>query len=291
MARLPALKFDPDDPRLKRARRLVEAAGRMIRDQLRHEWNGSPPHRWSLALPIPRSQAAAPRDRRPPDPRRGLAILEGRFVFDGLELDTGLGASPWNRASPSRAFAEALHGMDWLADVLVARPETGGARTALSLVLGWHQTFGAWNSFSWSLPVLERRVFNLACALRPLLAEASPAERAALLLSLARQARHLLRGDGDPARAAEQACAAAVAACALGGRAGEGLRRRALAKLNKTLAVTVLADGGHASRSPDAGLALLLDLQVLDGALDQLGQPAAAQGLIVPAGPEGRPAT
>ncbi|MEI9890402.1 MAG: hypothetical protein WDN45_07135 [Caulobacteraceae bacterium] len=125
--------------------------------------------------------------------------------------------------------------------------------------------------------MLERRVFNLACAMKTLCAQASPFEQALLLDSLARQARHLLLGDGQPVRAAEQAAAAAVAGCVLAGKAGERLRTRALNQLERALRVTVLPDGGHASRSPEAAMELLIDLRVLDDALQQLGREAPAE--------------
>ncbi|KAK0350411.1 hypothetical protein LTR94_029139, partial [Friedmanniomyces endolithicus] len=54
---------------------------------------------------------------------------------------------------------------------------------------------------------------------------------------------------------------------------GQSLRSRALSKLAGALKVTVLEDGSHASRSPEAGLELLLDLLILDDALAQLSEP------------------
>ena len=278
--KLPALR-PPNLTRLK-ARLVAELSGLraerlkswllfgivLVRSQLRAEWAGSPPHRWLIARPEVQGRAAAPLDLRPPRPRRGKTILAGRFTFDGLVLEPGEGGNPWNRASPSLAFAIALHSMAWLPDLLTA-PE--GARRALRLVLDWQAVFGRWNAFSWSSPVLERRVFNLACSAEALCAVAAPDEAAALLNSLARQARHLLSGDGESVRAAEQAAAVATAGCALGGRAGEQLRERALNRLCAALETTVLPDGGHASRSPEAAMELLFDLRTLDGALQQLG--------------------
>jgi uncharacterized heparinase superfamily protein len=211
---------------------------------------------------------------RPARPRRGKAILAGRFTFDGLVLEPGEGGNPWNRASPSLAFAIALHGMAWLPDLLTA-PD--GGRQALRLVLDWQAVFGRWNAFSWGPLVLERRVFNLACSAEALCAAATPPEAAALLDSLARQARHLLLGDGEAVRSAEQAASAATAGCVLGGRAGEQLRERALRRLCAALEITVLPDGGHASRSPEAAMELLFDLRTLEGALQQLGQAPPPQ--------------
>ncbi len=129
----------------------------------------------------------------------------------------------------------------------------------------------------WAGTVLERRVCNLSCALQPLLAEAVPSDGAALLASLARQARHMMLGEGEETRRAERACAAALAGTVLGGRAGESLMARGLGRLERTLPEAVLPDGGHASRSPEAGMELLLDLKILDGALEQRGRPAPTE--------------
>jgi uncharacterized heparinase superfamily protein len=276
--RLPDLSAVVARFRLTRRRRerfklQIAALLKLAADQLRAEWAGSPPHRWLIARPAPQGQAAAPRELRPVRARRTKALLAGRFVFDGLSMECGPGGDPWNRAAPSRAFAVGLHGMDWLPDLLAAQD---GPRMALGLVGGWDKVFGGWNSFSWSGPVLERRVHNLACATAALIREADPSEARRLLDSLAAQARHLMLGVGEDARHAEQACAAATAATVLGGPAGDGLLDRALKRLQRELPRTVLPDGGHASRSPEAGMELLLDLRILNDALGQRGRPAPA---------------
>ncbi|MBU3971502.1 MAG: heparinase II/III family protein, partial [Alphaproteobacteria bacterium] len=66
------------------------------------------------------------------------------------------------------------------------------------------------------------------------------------------------------------------------GAPGASLRRAALRRLTAALDRTVGADGGHASRSPEAGLELLLDLLTLDDALSQLSEasPDAVRGAI-----------
>jgi uncharacterized heparinase superfamily protein len=51
-----------------------------------------------------------------------------------------------------------------------------------------------------------------------------------------------------------------VAGCVLAGPSGGSLCRAALRRLPAALERTVGKDGGHASRSPEAGLELLLDL-------------------------------
>jgi len=238
---------------------------------MREEWFGAPPHLWSIARPRPAGQAAAPRDFRPVDAARGRAVLDGLYAFDGLEMRLAEGEDPWNRPAPSRAFAAELHRMGWLRDLTAADP--AGPARALALVQGWQAVFGRWNSFSWGPVALPRRLFHLACAQRRLSSVASPEENQALLDSLARQARHLLLLRDGPRWAAERAVGAAVAGSVLAGRAGERIMAQALERLGPALKASVLADGGHASRAPEAGLELLFDLTTLDDALLQLGRP------------------
>ena len=239
--------------------------------QLREEWFGAPPHLWSIARPKPDGQRTAPRDFRPADIDRGRLVMSGLFTFDGLELELAEDGDLWNRATPSRAFAAQLHRMDWLRDLMAAGE--AGPRTALGHVLAWQAVFGRWNSFAWGPLAITRRVFNLAANLKRLSSAASESETAVLQFSLARQARHLLMLQDGPRWAAERCAAAAVAGAALAGKAGDKILARALKRLEPALKAAVLPDGGHASRSPEAGLELLLDLLSLDDALLQLGRP------------------
>ncbi|MEO8113411.1 MAG: heparinase II/III family protein [Phenylobacterium sp.] len=247
---------------------LLLTAGR----QFGREWNATPLRHWLLGRPKPEGLGAAPRDLRPADRDNGRRVLAGAFVVGTASLTPGPQGDPWSQPSPDRRFAVILHRFDWIGD-LTALGEAGVAE-ALRLTLEWRRQFGAWNEFAWDPEVLERRLFNLACAARTLCAKASDAETAAIALDIARQARALLAAPGGPARAAERAAVAAVAATALRGRAADRLLARALARLTKALPLSVLADGGHASRSPQAALELLFDLLTLDDALTQRGEAA-----------------
>ena len=238
--------------------------------RLEQEWYGTPAHRLTLGGRKPQGLVAHPHDLRPADPAKGRLILEGVFQFGGSTMRIGANGDPFDRPSPSRAFAAELHGFGWLRDLLVLGEE--GVRPGVRLFMDWRRSFGAWNAFSWSGAVLERRVFNFACAAKTLAMEASDAEIAAMETDLLRQARHLLRVTEDPARAVERAIAAGIAGCALGGPAGVSLIDRSLRRLRRKLPKAVLSDGGHASRSPQRGLELLLDLLTLDDALLQRGR-------------------
>ena len=254
--------------------------GRMARASLDGEWFGSPLHRALLTRPTPEGLAAKPRDFRPADPARGRAILRGDFNLGGSAIQAGHDGDPWDRPSPTYRLAVALHRYEWMPHLLTERQQ--GAIHALRLHMQWRRLFGGWNSFSWSAVALERRVFNFACAIGPLAAGASDAEIAGLALDLARQARHLLKISDRPERATERAAVAAVAACALAGAAGDKLGRKAVTRLERLLPKTILPDGTHASRSPEAGLELLFDLLTLDDGLSQRGleAPPALTGAI-----------
>src|SRR5690606_22373029 len=209
---------------------------------------------------------------RPADAEAGRRIQAGEFRLAGASLLVGPGGDPWDRPSPSRPFADALHRFDWLPDLMAAGPE--GPAEALRLTLEWRRVFGVWNAYSWSPAVLERRLVHLASAAKTICAQASESEAAAIALDLARQGRRLLAAQEGPARAAERAAAAALAGAALAGAAGRTLLDKALHRLAAALPRTVAPDGGHASRSPQAALELLFDLSALDEALAQRGLAA-----------------
>ncbi|WP_288759765.1 heparinase II/III family protein [uncultured Brevundimonas sp.] len=259
-------------------------AGRLATRQLWIELYGLPGYSLTLGGRRATGFAATPRDFRPLDPEtaatQAKAILGGRFVLGGAAMEVDAPADPWNRPSQSRAFAVELHAFEWLPP-LMSQGERG-VREALRLALGWQDAFARWSPFAWGPDILARRVIRLSCAARKLGAAATEAERLRLADSLARQGRQLLRPPGGLAERANKLTAAAVAGCALAGPVGAGLRRRALGGLESALKATVLEDGGHATRSPEAGLELLLDLLTLDDALAQLSEPtpAAVSGAV-----------
>jgi uncharacterized heparinase superfamily protein len=255
--------------------RLPGAALVALWRRMQLEWRAATPHRLAIGLPRPSGLAIRPRDFRPADPGGGARLLRGEFGWGGEILETGVGGDPWRRPAPDGGFAAALHGFAWLPDLLTQGE--AGAQAGLRLWLDWRRAYGRYDVLAWSGRVLERRVFNLACAAGALAPLVSDAEGAAYVDGLARQARHLLGEPDDRGRGAEQAAVAALVGAALAGAAGESLLRPALRRLAPRLARAVLPDGVHASRSPERGLELLFDLLALDDALSQIGAPAPAE--------------
>ena len=242
--------------------------------RLAYEWRGVSAGSHRLQRARAPKLNATPRDFRPPDPELGRAILAGRLRLAGAELEIGPGGDPWDRPSPTRRFAVELHRFAF-APHLIACGEAG-AREALRLFLDWRRLFHRPNAFAWGADVLELRVFNLAAGARRMGAVASEVEAAELTGSLLHQAQVLLSLAGEPARAAERASVAAIAAGALTGTPAERLLDRAQARLSAALGEAVLPDGGHRTRAPEAALELLFNLLTLDDLLLQRGQEASA---------------
>lgn len=259
-------------PAPRRGGVLWKAVTAELSGHIEREWFGSGPHRLILALPRPEGLAARPHDPRPTDPDHGRKMLTGGLTLDGGTLRLGPDGDPFDTASPSRRFAVSLHRFDWLPDLAAAGSD--GARRSLRLLDDWRRVFGKWNAFSWAPECIERRVFHLACAAKALAAEGSDAEIADLTHDLARQGRHLLELKRGPERVLERAVAATVAGCALAGKPGEALIDKGLKAVTKHIDTMVLPDGGHATRSPEAGVELLFDLLTLDDALGQRGRPS-----------------
>jgi uncharacterized heparinase superfamily protein len=256
---------------LRRGVVLARSVLASVRAAFEREWFGSPPHRAVITAPRPVGLSARPHDPRPVDLHRGRQLLDGVLTLHDESLKVGADGDPFDTPSPSRAFAVALHRFDWLPGLLAQGPE--GARRALRLIQDWRRVFGTWNAFSWSGECLERRTFHLACAAKTLSPGASDAEAAALALDVARGARQLMKASDAPDRALERAVVVAIAGTALVGKAADRLMAEGLRRIARDIDAIVLPDGGHASRSPEAGLELLFDLLTLDDALGQRGRP------------------
>jgi uncharacterized heparinase superfamily protein len=256
-------------------------AGRVLTRQLWIELYGLPGYGMTLGFGKAAAFAATPRDFRPADLNLGKAVLGGRFPLAGSNMEAEAPADPWNRPSPSKAFAVDLHAFSWMPGLMLQSDK--GAREALRLTLAWTDAFSRWSPFAWEPQILARRVYNIACAAKKMGAVASETDRLRLADTLGRQARQLLRPPGGLAGKAERLVAAAVAGSVLAGKPGASLRKTALSALPGALRVTVAGDGGHASRSPEAGMELLLDLLTLDDALSQLSEtaPEAMGGAII----------
>ncbi len=243
--------------------------GAWLRKQMGAELFGMPGYRLTLKGPVPDGFLAAPHDARTPSPIIGKAILSGRFAIAGARMSVQGSGDPWNRPSPTRAFAVELHRFGWLASLITQGDE--GAREAVRLYLLWQKTFKGWTPFTWGEEILPRRLINLSMFARRMATQASPEDVILLSQSLAEQGRHLLRLNHNPAWQTSKAVALVALGSVLSGRVGDSFRSKGLKLLPKTLKRAVLSDGCPASRSPEDGLNLLNDLLLIEDGLSQRG--------------------
>jgi uncharacterized heparinase superfamily protein len=217
----------------------------------------------ALSGKAPQALSVIPASLSRGDKARGAAILSGRFVLVGETLELAPGDSVWESRAPSRRFAEALHGFDWLADLLaVDDPEARALAGAL--VDDWIARFGRWNWFSWEPRVLERRLRAWLLSGEVVF---SGDDAPARLHALGRQTRRLARALAviEPDHSALDAAitlALAMVALDMGGAPAA----RAGAALEAALKAQILADGGHISRNPERAAQCLIALCVLDTA-------------------------
>lgn len=248
---------------------LALAAAQQARQLADRAWSASLPAAWLFELPRAQGVAAQPHDLRPRRAEAARALLAGRFVFAGGQIDVGPRGDPWQAEFPSARFELDMHRFAWLPELMAAG--AAGPREALRHVLEWRTTFARMRGPAWTSEALERRVFNLACAARKLVEPASEWERQLIAQTLAMGARRLLAQPAGLVRRAERLAACAAAGSALSGKAGESLLAAALPRLAQQLDAAVLPDGGLRSRSPEQALELLFDLQALDDGLSQRG--------------------
>ena len=243
----------------------------LLSRQLWVELYGLPGYGLTLGGANGQTFAITPKDFRPVPKETARPLLGGKLTLLGLTLESDDPRQMWEQPTPTRAFAVELHSFNWL-PIMLEQGERG-TRDALAMVMGWLNTFSQWSPFSWSPEVLSRRVYNLACAAKRLAAAADAPDAQKLADTLARQTRQLLRPPFGARGRAERLVAAAIAGCALTGPIGEKLRNKALKKLPQALDQSIREDGAHASRAPELGMELLLDLLTLDDALAQISVP------------------
>ena len=255
---------------IKAATPWQKVVGAWLRKQAGAELFGMPGYRLTLKGRVPDGFLAAPHDGRPANALAGKAILSGRFALANARMSVQGSGDPWNRPSPTRAFAIELHRFSWLSDLMTQGDD--GAREAMRLFLLWQRTFRSWTPFTWGEEVLPRRLINLAIYARRMAAVSRPEEVHLLSQSLAEQGRHLLRLHQNAAHQASRAVALVAVGCVLSGGVGDAFRKKGLKRLPRALRKAMLSDGSHASRSPQQGLELLYDLLLLLDGLSQRSQ-------------------
>ncbi len=228
-----------------------------------------PFYRHSLTSATPTALAATPPDPWPGDAGRGGEIIQGIFELGGQRLANP--APLWAPAGAGAAWLAEMHGFAWLRDLRAAGGDTA-RRVARDLVGAWLDEHGRWSALAWDPLIGGRRLANWLGAYEFFAASAAVDYRHRLFRDMARQAQHLHRvlpaGLAGADLIASLKGLIAAGACLPGGSAWQ---RRGMSILERELPRQVLADGGHAERSPARHLAVLRDLIDLRATLHKSG--------------------
>jgi len=263
---------------------LGSAALRRLFAPLRLAWRRSWIYRQFLNGELPdriRHQPFDPLPRRLDD---ADALLKGRFRYAGATLEAKSGDSKagsiFDCAPPSSAWSEALHGFDWLAS-LSAAGGTAARKLAAELIDQWLERNARYAEPAWLPEVTARRLVQIFAHGRFVIANSDMLWRSKLFVSLRRQAEVLGRTAGEAPDGLPRlaACVAHLLACTC---LDDDPRhaQASLVRLEQELAVQILPDGGHISRSPEE---LLFAYRQIVMAVDAL----TISGVPVPAGLRG----
>jgi uncharacterized heparinase superfamily protein len=210
--------------------------------------------------------------------RKSLAeaelLIMGRFRLPGGDA-TARDGSPFFIKPPSDLWLESLHSFHWLRhfDADGSEPVQEHLR---QLIAHWVRAYGAWHEVAWRPHVVARRLMTWASFGRLILLNADVLFRSRVLLSMARQTRHLSK----TARTALPGLPRMTAAIGLAQSGvfmpdAEWQLNKGLHLLAEELGDQILPDGGHVSRNPETVLAIASDLLSLIDAMVQ-------RDLIVP---------
>jgi len=200
------------------------------------------------------------------------ALLRGRFRFAGQSLDVRQG-SVFETRAPSRGWAEALHGFDWLPPLSGAGGEPA-RDLATALITDWLARNPRYSEPAWQPQVIAGRLVNLFAHGRFVLANSDMLWRSKLMVFLREQSRILARNAQEAPDGLPRFQAAAVHALS-GACLDDSAKRLAsgLARLEAEIARQILPDGGHAGRSPETLAHAYRHVVMVMDALTAIGHP------------------
>jgi uncharacterized heparinase superfamily protein len=258
---------------------LWRAALRRALTPLRIAWRRNSFYRRLLKGRMPDRIRHLPFDALPRRLEDADMLLKGRFRFAGEMVDAKEG-SIFDCPAPSRNWAAALHGYDWLASLSAAGGDAA-RNLAIQLVSEWMARNARYAEPAWLPEVTARRLVQVFAHGKFMLANSDVLWRSKLFVSLRQQTAQLGRiaGEAPPGLPRLEAAAAYVLSCAC---LDDNPRRleSGLARLDREIAAQILPDGGHATRSPEE---LLLAYRQIVMSVDAL----AAVGVAVPSGLRG----
>ncbi|MEO1611350.1 MAG: heparinase II/III family protein [Pseudomonadota bacterium] len=200
----------------------------------------------------PKAVVTSPEPLWTGDAASARRLASGLFLFGGALVEAKPGASPWDQSAPTAAWEEALHGFDWLDD-LVASSDPATQDALKQWLYDWIDRYGGGVGPGWRPDLTGRRLTRWICHAIILLNGAGPERSRAFFTAIGRQTRFLRRRwkTAPPGLPRFQAAAGLVyAGLALEGAGGATIRE-GIAALGWEAATSVGDDGGLPSRNPE----------------------------------------
>ncbi|WP_308911089.1 heparinase II/III family protein [Pseudokordiimonas caeni] len=217
----------------------------------------------------------------PDDPAPGSAVMGSALL--GGEMMAGETSLPiddnfWKLLTISGADAFAYaHRFHWLQDLAQVGDQREARAVAERLTRGWLAIGQDYDPAIWAAETLARRLIHWLAHAPLVMSSGDLVYRSSILLTMARQARHLMRvlDDADPGLPRLYTTAAlTMAGVLLPG--GQAWRLKGVKALERQVTAFVLPDGGPASRDPsDAIRAMQLLILVRDSFVGVKGEPPA----------------
>ncbi|HEX3674498.1 MAG TPA: heparinase II/III family protein [Rhizomicrobium sp.] len=203
------------------------------------------------------------------------ALLRGRYRFAGESVDAKE-RSIFAMKPPSRDWAEALHGFDWLPPLSAAGGDP--ARDLAADLLGeWIAHNPRYSEPAWYPQVAAARLVHVFAHGRFVLSNSEVLWRSRVLVFVREQSRLLARIAGEAPDGLPRFAAAATHALS-GACLDDSVRRleSGLARLEAEIARQILPDGGHVSRAPETLAHAYRHLVMVMDALTAIGYQVPA---------------
>lgn len=240
---------------------------------LQRAWGESPFYQAGLNGPAPDRLLVHPFDPRAPERAVAEGLSRGKASAGAETIDCeGEVQKLWLVVAGPGPLHDYLHGFSWLRH-FTALGERGSA-DARRIVTLWLDRCEKWEPLAWTPALTGERLTHLSCNAALLLKGADVMWRSRLLTSMARQTRHLARSSHRAETGYDRLMTAAgltLAALCLPGCEDEVERGADL--LRREIRLQIRPDGGHVGRNPSQQLALVIRLQMIARALQQLGKP------------------
>jgi len=222
----------------------------------RFAWR-TPLHALRLRGRVPLKLIAVPKDPIAGDKAAGEALLGGRFLHNGTEVEVA--GLDFATIGLPEDFIAYLQSFAWLRDLSAAATRERGAKLAEAITRKWLAAFAeqigepAWRADLWG-----RRILFWTAYAPYILSSADPVYRSSLLYALARGARHLERSADKALPGLPRITAwSGVIAAALVVQGGPARLKSGEAGLARALGLSLHDDGGLVSRSPTEQIAVV----------------------------------